>query len=236
MVFLVDPTTVSNPAVLKTARVPKQLLGRGFGFVPRGGAATATFWRLVLEQSLTRYVIALAPFPLAMLVWPELALPISQAPILMFGLVLFIESNVLSVPTPSRRRALIDEADAARGLDLLRARARAILTRAAARRGLTEGVLNLVVEQSAMARVAPFTLLSLQYDGPGGVEVLELSPAERAALRDELFDADLPERLLQRINLCENVFLRALPLEAKSVSAHARLAALAERSPLSARG
>lgn len=236
MLFILTPASLANPDALRTARIPKQALDRGFRIRPRGGLASKAFRRLILEQALTRYVIALAPFPAAMLIWPELALPISQAPVLMFGIVLYIESNVLSVPTPDRRRALIDPAEAARGLDLLRERARAILTRIAARRDLGEGVLHLVVEQSAMARVPPFTLLSLQYEG-ARTEVLDLDPEEARLLRETLFDATLTERLLQTINLAENRFLRDVPLEARSVSAHARLAALAERArPLSARG
>lgn len=236
MLFVLTPASLANPGALRTDRIPKQALGRGFAIRPRGAFASKAFWRLVFEQSLTRYVIALAPFPIAMLVWPRLALPISQAPVLMFGIVLFIESNVLSVPTPDKRRALIDPAEAARGLDLLRERGRAILTRVVARRGLTEGVLHLVVEQSAMARVAPFTLVSLQFQGEKA-EVLELDPEEARLLRETLFDEALTERLLQTINLAENRFIRDVPLEARGVSAHARLAALADRAgPLSARG
>jgi hypothetical protein len=171
-------------------------------------------------------VIALAPFPVAMLIRPDLALPISQAPILMFGIVIWIETSVLSVPTAARRRALIDPDVAARGLDALNARARHLLTRIAARRNITEGRLHLVIEQSAMARVAPLTLVSVQAEAPAPA-VHDLDAAEIAMLETELFDADLTEALLHRINLAENTFLRDLPLEARSVSAHARLAAMA---------
>lgn len=233
MIFVLSPSTVRDPGRLRTERIPKRVLGRGFGFVPRGGPATQAFWRLVLEQSLTRYVLALAPFPLAMLLWPSLALPISQAPILMFGIVLFIESNVLSIPTPDRRRALVDPAEAARGLDLLRARARDLLVRVAARRGLTTGVLHLVIEQSAMARVAPFTLLSLQFEADRA-EVLDLDPEEVELLRGRLFGEGLDEALLHRINLAENAFLRDVALDVRAVSAHARLAAHAERAQVGA--
>ncbi len=235
MLFVLTPSTIANPDSLRTVRTPKQVLGRGFTIRPRGGLATAVFWRLVLEQSLTRYVLALTPFPLAMLVWPELALPISQAPVLMFGLILYIESNVLSVPTPDKRRALIESVDAARGLDLLRARALTLLTRIAARRDLTDGTLTLVVEQSAMARVRPFTVVSLQHQGETA-QVLDLDREETQMLAERLFDEDLSEALLHRINLADNIFLRATPLEARSVSAHARLKALADRAPLTLRG
>jgi hypothetical protein len=229
MIFVLTSASLSNPQVLQAGRAPRHVLGRPFGMRPRGGPFRAVFWRLLLEQSLTRYVIALAPFPVAMLIWPELALPISQAPILMFGIVLFIESSVLSVPTPERRRKLIDPDDAARGLDLMRARGREILTKIAARRGLDEGALHLVIEQSAMARVAPFTILSLQREG-AAPPVLDLDAAEERLLRERLFDDAFSERLLHTINLSENRFLRDVALEARSVSAHARLAALAERA------
>lgn len=235
MLFLLTPSSIRNRDYLNGVRVPKQVLGRGFDIRPRGGLKNPVFWRLLIEQALTRYLIALSPFPVALAIWPDLALPISQAPVLMFGIVLYIESNVLSVPTPDRRRALMDASEIARGLDHLRARARSLLTRVAARRGLTGGVLHLVVEQSAMARVRPFTILSLQYEG-ATVQVLDLDPEEARLLQDTLFDAELPERHLHRINLAENIFLRDMPLDARSVSAHARLAALAERRPLTAQG
>ncbi len=235
MLFLLAPSTIARPERLTMTRVPRQVLGRGFPFRPRGGPAHAVFWRLLLEQSLTRYVLALAPFPLAMLIWPDLALPISQAPILMFGIVLFIESNVLSVPTPDKRRALIDPAEAARALDLLRSRARGLLTRIAARRGLEEGTLHLVIEQSAMARVAPFTIVSLQLAGEAPV-LLDPDAEERRLLGEELFGGALSERLLQRVNLAENVFLRDLPLDLRGISAHARLRGIGERAGLTARG
>ncbi len=237
MLFVLTPSSITNPAALRPVRVPHHVLGRPFGIRPRGGPASAVFWRLLLEQSLTRYVLALAPFPIAMLIWPELALPISQAPVLMFGVVLYIESNVLSVPTPDKRRAMIDRDAAARGLDLLRERGRDILTRVAARRDLAEGTFHLVVEQSAMARVAPFSLVSIQIEGPAPA-VLDLDPAEQHLLRENLFAGDLTERLLQRINLADNRFLRGVALDARSVSAHARLAALDDRETarLTARG
>lgn len=229
MIFLLSPRSIANPAALRAPRPPKPVLGRGFAIRPRGGLLNAAYRRLLFEQSLTRYVVALAPFPIAMAIWPDLALPISQAPVLMFGIVLFIETSVLSVPTAEKRRRLIEPGEAEAGLDRLRARGRDALARIAARRDLREGVLHLVVEQSAMARVAPFTIVSLQYEGPEGAAVLEPDAAEAALMVDGVLGDGLDERLLQRINLAENRFLRAVSLDARSVSAHARLAALAER-------
>jgi hypothetical protein len=226
MLFVLTPSAVTDPKALATTSLPRRILTLGRSVRPHGWLGRAVWWRMLIEHSLVRYVIALAPFPVAMLIWPDLALPISQAPILMFGIVLWIETSVLSVPTAARRRALIDPDEAARGLDALRARARALLTRVAARRGIVEGRLHLVIEQSAMARMTPLTLVSVQVDTPAPA-VLDLDAEETAMLRDGLFDETLPEALLHRINLAENTFLRDLPLEARGVSAHARLAAMA---------
>ncbi len=225
MLLFLSPSRVTNPAALTISSVPRQVLGRNPKVRPKRRPFGALWWRLFFEHALSRYVVALAPFPIAMVIWPHLALPISQAPVLMFGIVLFIESNVLSVPTPARRRALISEADAGRGLDLLRVRATAALTRIAAKRDLPDSTLHLVVEQSAMARVEPLTFVSVQSDGPVKV-FLELDDAEEAFLRETLFADPLDERALLKINLADNLFLRSVPLPAGSVSAHARLAAM----------
>lgn len=226
MLFVLTPSAITNPKALATTSLPKRLLTLGRSVRPHGWLLRRVWWRMLIEHSLVRYVLALAPFPIAILIWPDLALPISQAPILMFGIVLWLETSVLSVPTAARRRALIDADAAARGLDALRARARDLLTRIAARRGLGEGRLHLVIEQSAMARVTPLTLVSVQVDTPAPA-VLDLDAEEVALIEQTLFDAALDEALLHRINLSENTFLRDLPLEARSVSAHARLAAMA---------
>jgi hypothetical protein len=226
MILFVTPETVRRPASLAGADPTRPFLRLGIGVLPRRPLFQRIFWRMLLEHSLTRYVLALLPFPIAILVWPDLALPISQAPLLMIGIVLFIESNVLSIGSPEKRRRLIEPAEAERALDLLNARARTILTRVAAERGLTKGSLHLVVEQSAMARVTPLTLVSVQ-DRDAVPPVLALDAAEREAVCARLFDAAFGERDLQRINLAENRFQRAWTIESRSVSAHARLAALA---------
>ena len=231
MILIVTPSTLRNPGVLAARRVPRQFLGRGLGPVPRGAPASRVFWRLVFDQALARYCLALAPFPLAMLVWPDLALGISQAPLLMILIVLFIESSVLSYPSPAQRRALLPEDAVARGLDTLNARARAALTKIAAGRGMADGALTLVVEQSALARVPVLTLVSVQAAPEDGAEApvcLDLDTAERAHLA-ALFDDALSEAALHRINLRENTFLRSHTLEAAGLSAHARLAAMARR-------
>jgi hypothetical protein len=121
MLFVLTPSAVTDPKALATTSLPRRILTLGRSVRPHGWLGRAVWWRMLIEHSLVRYVIALAPFPVAMLIWPDLALPISQAPILMFGIVLWIETSVLSVPTAARRRALIDHDEAARGLDALRA-------------------------------------------------------------------------------------------------------------------
>lgn len=228
MIFVLTPTTTANPGVLASGVPPRKVLGRGLGPLPHRLAFDRAFWRLLAEYAPLRYVVALSPFAIAMMIWPELALPISGAPLLMFLVVLFVEGNVLSYSTPAKRRALAAAAEIDRVRDLLRHRAQALLARIAADRDMAEGTLTLVVEQSPMARVAPFTLVSLQAEGRGA-PVLELDAGERTLLATGLFDAELTERRLQRINQAENVFLRAECLDARSLSAHARMAALARR-------
>ena len=225
MILYAAPSRVLNPAVLEITAPPRKFLGRGFGIVPRGTVTSAGFWRLVAEYQLLRYLVALTPFPLAMIVWPHLALPISQAPLLMFLLVYLVESRVLSVPKDARK-GLIGEVEAARALDAFRVRGAAILSRIAAGRGLATGELHLAVEQSELARVPPLTVISVQLAGPPA-QVLDLTEAEIAMLEAELFADGLDERLLHRVNLAQNSFLRSVAFDASAVSAHARLEALA---------
>jgi hypothetical protein len=230
---VVTRSTVAGPGRLTVRTVPRVFLGRAGLPWPRGGTGGRIFWRMLFEFPFLRYAAVLAPFPAAALVWPELALPISGAPLVMFLVVLWIESNVLAVPDARARRALIAADEAARGLDLLAVRGRAILTRIAAGRDLRQGGLVLVVEQSGMARVPPLTLVSVQSETPPAI--LDLTADEITTVRG-LFDAALDERLLLRINLSENRTLRTVRIEAAGVSAHARLAALARAAAISAPG
>ena len=225
--LIVAPNTVLNPAALETRRVPKKLFRR-VAILPRRAPA-GTWARIFFDTQILRYLGALAPFLVAMAIWPRLAFPIAQAPILMVLLVGLVEMKVLRL-SDAARRDVIDEDAAARALDTLRFRATRILSRIAAKRGLSEGDLHLVVEQSELARVAPLTLVSVQRGGPQA-EVLALDAAEQAMLRDELFAEGLDERTLQRANLREDVFLRDVAFAAEGVSAHARLAALMEAAP-----
>jgi hypothetical protein len=226
LILYAAPSRVLNAAVLEITAPPRKFLGRGFGIVPRGTVTKAGFWRLVAEFQLLRYLVALTPFPVAMLIWPHLALPISQAPLLMFLLVYLVESRVLAVPKDARK-ALIGEVEAARALDAFRIRGAAILSRIAAGRGMTAGELHLAVEQSELARVAPLTVVSVQLSGPPA-HVLDLTDAEVKLIETDLFAEGLDERLLHRVNLAQNTFLRSVAFDASAVSAHARLEALAQ--------
>lgn len=223
--FIVSPETVTRPSMLEMRQVPRRFLGRGL-LIPRRGGSAAHVARMVFEVEILRYLGALLPFVVAALVWQDQALAIAQAPLVMVFVVYAVEMKFLRVP-PARRAALISEADAERGLDLLAVRARAILTRIAAGRGLAQGHLHLVVEQSDLHRLPPLTYVSLQSeDGP---EVIALSPDEEALIRDTLFELPLDERRLHLINLSQDEFLRDVGLDLRTISAHARLAAMAAR-------
>lgn len=225
MIHVVTPETVLSRSALPLSSVPRPLLWRGLAVAPRGALHRRLFWRVLFEQSLPRYMIALVPFPIAMLLRPDLALPIAQAPLFMFAVVYLVETNVLAVNGKEKRAALIDADAAARGLDRLRERSKRLLTRIAAARPEETGRLHLVIEQSPLARVAPLTLVSVQRESPRPA-IEPLSPEEQRMLAAELFDDDLPERLLHTINLSQNEFLRSTALEPRQVSAHARLRAL----------
>lgn len=235
MIFVVTPGTVSNPRALTGGSPPRKILSGLSSVFPRGLMLNPVWWRIALEYPLLRYSFALSPFAAAMLIWPDLALPISGAPLLMFLFIHYIEGELLSVSDPEKRRRLLEPAEAERRADLFALRAREVLTRIAAGRGLAEGELTLVVEQSAMAPVAPLTLVSLQRaaeDARRGSPVQELDAEERRLLADALFDAlpgrgKLTEREFQRLGLYQNRFLHAVTLDARSISAHARMAALA---------
>lgn len=220
--FIVTPDTVMNTAALETRQLPRRFIGR-VTLWPRRGGTWGLVARTVFEVEVLRYTSSLLPFIAAALIWRDKALAIAQAPLLMFMLVYLVETRVLR-PSTERRAALIGRDQADRALDLFRTRARAILTRLAAGRGMAEGTLWLVVEQSELARVAPLTYVSVQAEA--GPQVLRLSPEEEKLIRDTLFAAPLDERLLQRVNLMENEFLREARLETRTVSAHARMEAL----------
>ncbi|TCP58709.1 hypothetical protein EV663_11839 [Rhodovulum bhavnagarense] len=226
MLHVVTPSTVSNRSALKIRKVPRSFIGFGLGMLPRGAMTRSIYWRMAMEINFLRYCAALVPFPLAMLIFPEKALLIGQAPALMFLAVYFFESRLLSVDTPERRRRLMAEEEAERGADMLGARGREVLTQIAAQRGLGAGVLHLVVEQSALARLPPITLVSLQRAEPQP-EVLDLSAQEQAAIRAGLFDGTFTEKHMHTCSLALGRFLHDVSLDARGVSAHARLAALA---------
>lgn len=226
MLHVVTPSTVSSRSTTKIRKAPRKLIGHGFGLLPSGSMGGKLFWRMVMEVSFLRYLIALSPFPVLILMFPDMALPIGQAPALMFLAVYLVESRVLSVDNPERRRRLMPEEEAEQGADMAKVRGREILTRIAAKRGLAAGELHLVIEQSALARVTPLTFVSVQSDMPEP-HVLDLDDEEQALIHEVLFDTEFTEERLHISSLALNRYMHDVTLEAKSVSAHARLEALA---------
>lgn len=226
MLFVLSRDTVANQSVLEIRQAPKRLLSLGVTVWPRGFARTKLFWRVLFEKSLPRYVLALSPFPFLILAKPEWSLGLSQAPLAMFAFVIIVESYVLSIPSPEKRRALASETEAAQKNDLLQVRAKSILSKIAAARGMKVGELHLVVEQSGLIRVPALTLLSVQRNGDTP-EFIELDPGERVWIENTLFDDALSEDDLRRVNIAENKQVRTFTFDARSISAHARLQALA---------
>ncbi len=196
--------------------------------VPRRGIRFGVLCRLIFEIQILRYLLPLVPFVVAMLVWPHLALPISQAPVPMLIVIAVVETKVLSIK-PDARAALIEDADMARGLDALRFNATRILTRIAADRKLSDSELLLVVEQSEIARIPPLTLVSIQQSQPKA-HVLDLTQQECELIQTTLFDGDISERQLHLISLRQAENLRSIALDTRSISAHARMAALMQTS------
>jgi len=225
MLHIVTPSTASKSA-MKIRKVPRPLFGHGQALLPAGATGRKIYWRMLMEISFLRYCAALTPFPLAMLIFPEAALPIGQFPAVMFLVVYLVESRVLSVDNPDRRRRLMPEEEAERGADIAMARGREILTRIAAKRGQKAGELHLVIEQSALARIPPLTVVSLQSADPEPT-VLEIDEDEQEIIRETLFDQDFTEERMHITSLALGRFLHDVTLDARSVSAHARLEALA---------
>ncbi len=223
--FILTPETIWNPHVLEMRQVPRRVFGRVMIF-PKRGARVGLWLRLIFEMEVLRYLLALVPFLVLAVMYPRYAGAIAQAPLPMLVVIYFFEAKVLRLSRDGAK-ALASEAEMERGLDLLRVRAVAVLSKIAAGRGLVEGRLHLVVEQSEIWRMPPLTLVSVQAEaGPkSGPEVLRLSVEEMALLAG-LFDEAFGERDLLRINLASRECLRDVGFDVRGVSAHARLAAL----------
>ncbi|MEO1640228.1 MAG: hypothetical protein AAFU41_13395 [Pseudomonadota bacterium] len=220
--FVLAPETVWNPSILKFPTAPRKILQRGL-VLPRRDVSAGLALRMMCESFALRCTIILLPFVFAGLIWPDLALPLAQAPIAMIFLIWLVESRLLRIK-PDKREEIVSEADAARALDTLQFRGRRILAELAARRGIEAGTIYLVVEQSDMMRLPPMTLASLQLDS-GKSRLVPLTAEERAIIRDSLFDAEFTERNLFLANQREGISFRSVAFEARGVSAHARLAA-----------
>ncbi len=202
-IHILTHSTLRNPAILKVRQLPGKFFGR-FAVWPRGPLGFGVFMRLIIEFQAVRYVLTLCPFIFIRLSWNALARPMAQAPILMIFMIWFVEMRILRVPK-ARRPKLIEHAQAERMLDLLRAQSRATLTKIAAAPGMKRGELHLVVEQSELWRFPPLTYVSVQSeDGP---EVVQLTTAEQEILKKPLFQPPLTEKVLQRANQSQGVFL-----------------------------
>ncbi|MEM7745714.1 MAG: hypothetical protein AAF409_18595 [Pseudomonadota bacterium] len=225
MLLFLTPETLASPSNLTINTVPRRFLTLGRRLYPRAMFGKL-FWRTVIEAPVARYCIALSIFPIALIFKPEWALPISLAPVPMAMFVMVFESYVLSVPSPTARRALMDPVDADRGTDLLKVRANDVLTKLAAERGADSGTLNLVIEQSDLLKIPPLTYVSVQQEG-GKPSFMDLGAAEREMIAEILFDADLTEDKLRMINVFQDTQVRVYTIDPKQISAHARLAAMA---------
>lgn len=222
--LIVTHATIANARVLETRSLPKKFFGR-VQLVPKG-AGFGLWLRLIVEMQLVRYLSALLPFVAIPLMSRDLALPVTQAPLAMLIVIAFVEMKVLRLSKAARVQA-VEADEAARRLDTLAFRARAALRQIAARHGIVEGDLRLIVEQSELARIAPLTLVSVQCAEPTP-RVLSLDAVDRAALAG-LFDAELTERDLLAVNHREDRYIRDIAQEACAVSAHARLAAALDK-------
>lgn len=219
--LIVTHDTLRNPQILQVRQLPRKFFGR-VAVWPKNRTGMRGTLRLLAEFQAIRYTLTLSPLIVIGALWNVATLPIAQAPILMIALIWWVEMYLLRVPA-KRRTRLIDEAEAARVLDLLKVQSRDVLTRIAALRDMRAGQLHLVTEQSELWRLSPLTYVSVQSeDGP---EVLRLSAQERQIITDRLFQPPLSEHVLQRVNQAQNTFLRDVTFDAKGVSAHARLAA-----------
>lgn len=219
--FILSPDTVRNTDALRIRWLPRRYLGRTTLWPRRGGWGLLA--RVIFETEVLRYGLVLAPFVIAALVWPDYAIVIAQAPVLMLVAIHLFEAKFMRVPR-EKRGGLVSGDTADAGLDLLRQRARQILGNIAAGRGLVSGRLHLVIEQSELMRVAPLSLVSVQSDD--GPDLLALDPRERAMIAETLFSEPLTERQLQKIGLARKIEVHDLTFDPATVSAHARMAAL----------
>jgi hypothetical protein len=219
--LILTKDTVRNASILSVRQLPRRFFGRVTVW-PKRQLGLMGLLRIVIEFQWVRYLISLLPLVAIGLTWNEMAMPLAQAPIGMLLLIWWVEMRVLRVPL-ARRKTLIDPVQAERGLDLMQVQARAVLTQIAAGRSLRSGQLHLVIEQSELGVFAPLTFVSVQAEA--GPEVLDLTQKERDIVTERLFQPPLTEQLLHRINQSQNQFLRDITLEARSISAHARLEA-----------
>ena len=220
--FIVTPKTISNRAALEFRQIPRRFLGRSFIWPRQPGHGWLKL-RIIFEIELLRYLVALAPFAIMALVWRESALAIAQAPALMVLVIYGVEMRFLRL-SRAKRDALLDPAQKDRLADLLAERGRRLLARIGAGRRLTQGTLHLVIEQSELARVSPLTFVSVQSDD--GPAILDLTEAEAALIRQELFAEPLTERAMHHLTLARKDTVSTISLEMRAIPAHTRMAVL----------
>ncbi len=225
MIFFVTPSTVLNRKSLEMRRAPKPFLKYSVTLVPKIAPWKPLGARMLFEHQIVRYALSLSPFPIALAIWPHLALPISQAPLLMFIVVWLFETRFLGMPRETKK-SLASADDIGRIQDVLRVRGQEVLSRFAASRGLRIGELHLVIEQSELARIPPLTYVSVQTGGARPA-ILDLSDYEKNEIADRFFEDELLESELQRIGFARNDFLNDIVLDPSKITSHARLAALA---------
>lgn len=224
--FVLTPDTVWNPGAMDFRTAPRKILDR-IAILPRREAGARVVLRVILENQLLRYTTALLPFIAAMLIWPDLALPISQAPLPMILVIGVVELKVLRI-SKEKRAQLMSEDEVARTFDTLAFRGRAILSAIAAKHPDLTGELYLVIDQSELANVPPLSIVSVQ-TSEGNTRLMTLDADDRQKIRDDLFDDTFTERDLHRANMRDNTFLRSVAFNTRGVTAHARLAALLDQ-------
>ena len=100
--FIITPQTVTRPDVLRFSQMPRRFLGYVFVW-PRGEGDLWLKLRLLFEVEALRYVAALSPFVLAVLIWQNSGLAIAGAPMPMVLVAIWWKCGCCD-PLPRRGR------------------------------------------------------------------------------------------------------------------------------------
>jgi hypothetical protein len=112
--FIITPATVLSPGPLETRNSPKRFFGRVL-IIPRRGASPGLGMRLWVAMQFLRYMTALLPFIVVMIMTRDMTAPVMQAPITTFLFIAIVEMKGLRLSDKSRAR-LMDGDEAARRL------------------------------------------------------------------------------------------------------------------------